>query len=93
MAKNTGCSFRRPGFDTQLPHGSSKTITPVPGDLIPSEIHETKHQYTLQKKKGWIGKGISHQAWQIIPRAYRAEGKLLSQVVSDHHMILPSHAQ
>ena len=35
--KNTDCSFRGPGFNSQHPHDSSQpSITPVPRDLMPS---------------------------------------------------------
>ena len=35
--RSTGCSSRGPRFNSQHPHGSSQvSVTPVPGDLIPS---------------------------------------------------------
>jgi hypothetical protein len=38
--ENTGCSSRRPGFNSQHPHGSSQpSVTPLSGDLKPSHRH------------------------------------------------------
>jgi hypothetical protein len=37
IVKSPGCSFRGPGFDSQLLHGRShQSVTPVPEDLAPS---------------------------------------------------------
>ena len=37
--KSTGCSSRRPGFNTQHPHSSSQlSVTPAPGDPTPSDV-------------------------------------------------------
>jgi hypothetical protein len=41
MAKNTGCSYRGPKFESQHPHSSLQpSVTPVPGDpTFSSDFH------------------------------------------------------
>lgn len=44
MAKNTGCFFSVPGFDSQNAHGFSEwSITPAPG-YCKSSVDFCKHQ-------------------------------------------------
>jgi hypothetical protein len=48
--KNTGCSSKGPGFNSQHPRGSSHLpVTPVPGDLMPSH-RQTRRQNTNAHK-------------------------------------------
>ena len=48
--KSTGCSSRRPRFNSHHPYGSSHgSVTPVLGDPIPSHIHASKTPIHIKK--------------------------------------------
>jgi hypothetical protein len=50
--KNTGCSSRRPGFNSQHPHGTSQlSVTPVPEDLAPFHRHAFRQNTNAHKNK------------------------------------------
>jgi hypothetical protein len=46
VIKNTGCSFRGHGFDSQKPHAIYNSVTPIPGDPMPSYSLPRHQAYT-----------------------------------------------
>ena len=51
VLKNTDCSARGPGSNSQHPHGSSELcVTPVPEDLAPSHRHTCRQQQCTENK-------------------------------------------
>jgi hypothetical protein len=52
MVKSDGCSFRRPKFNSQHPHGSSQlSVTPVPRDLTLHRQNINIHKRKINYKK------------------------------------------
>jgi hypothetical protein len=50
--ESTDCSSRGPGFNSQHPQSSSQlSVTPVPGDLIPSHTHICRQVTNAYKNK------------------------------------------
>ena len=53
MVKNTGCSSKGPGFNSQNPRGNLQlSVISVPVDPTPRHACRQKHQCTERKKKG-----------------------------------------
>jgi hypothetical protein len=52
VVKSTGCCFRGPGFNSQQPHSNSHlSVTPVPGNLTPSQRHTCRRNTNAHKIK------------------------------------------
>jgi hypothetical protein len=55
--KSSGLSTRRPGFNSEHPHGSSPlSVTPAPVYLKPSHRHTCRKNTNAYKKEKTIGK-------------------------------------
>lgn len=50
VAKSTHCFCRGPRFSSEHPHSRS-SVTPIPGDLIPSHIHTCRQNINAHNNK------------------------------------------